>query len=101
MYLSGVRVGYLYRELSYQHGDDKVLISFAEFKIPKELCCIIPRHSWLAQKPMDDPQPLQLPVKYVVICEFFATLNLKTLSKKRRINQQIHLSYKLLKVGAK
>ncbi|KAI8035582.1 hypothetical protein M5D96_011631 [Drosophila gunungcola] len=44
-----------------------VFIRRQKFKIPKELCSIIPRHSWLAQMPMEDPLPLQLPVKYVVI----------------------------------
>ncbi|XP_017018252.1 peptidoglycan-recognition protein LE [Drosophila kikkawai] len=61
-----------------------VFISSQKFKIPKELCSIVPRHSWLAQNPMEDPQNLQLPVKYVVILHT-ATES----SEKRAINVRL------------
>ncbi|XP_017110911.1 peptidoglycan-recognition protein LE [Drosophila elegans] len=61
-----------------------VFIRRQKFKIPKELCSIIPRHSWLAQMPMEDPIPLQLPVKYVVILHT-ATES----SEKRAINVRL------------
>ncbi|KAH8237637.1 hypothetical protein KR038_003954 [Drosophila bunnanda] len=59
-------------------------VIFLEFKIPKELFSIVPRHSWLAQNPMEEPQNLQLPVKYVVILHT-ATES----SEKRAINVRL------------
>nr|XP_016942504.1 peptidoglycan-recognition protein LE [Drosophila suzukii] len=73
-----------YQDESEERVRSDVFIRRQKFKIPKELCCIIPRHSWLAQKPMDDPQPLQLPVKYVVILHT-ATES----SEKRAINVRL------------
>ncbi|XP_034099120.1 peptidoglycan-recognition protein LE [Drosophila nasuta] len=61
-----------------------VFISRQKFKIPKELCSIVPRHSWLAQMPMEEPAKLQLPVKYVVILHT-ATES----SEKRAINVRL------------
>ncbi|KAH8264758.1 hypothetical protein KR044_013425 [Drosophila immigrans] len=61
-----------------------VFISRQKFKIPKELCSIVPRHSWLAQMPMEEPVKLQLPVKYVVILHT-ATES----SEKRAINVRL------------
>ncbi|XP_020805185.1 peptidoglycan-recognition protein LE [Drosophila serrata] len=61
-----------------------VFISSQKFKIPKELFSIVPRHSWLAQNPMEEPQNLQLPVKYVVILHT-ATES----SEKRAINVRL------------
>ncbi|XP_034479143.1 peptidoglycan-recognition protein LE isoform X2 [Drosophila innubila] len=61
-----------------------VFISSQKFKLPKELCSIVPRHSWLAQKPMEDPVKLELPVKYVVILHT-ATES----SEKRAINVRL------------
>ncbi|XP_030381500.1 peptidoglycan-recognition protein LE [Scaptodrosophila lebanonensis] len=69
-------------------GEERVrpdaFISSQKFKLPKELCAIVPRHSWLAQKPVEDPQPLQRPVKYVVILHT-ATES----SEKRAINVRL------------
>lgn len=61
-----------------------VFIRKQKFKLPKELCSIVPRHSWLAQVPMEDPIKLQLPVKYVVILHT-ATES----SEKRAINVRL------------
>ncbi|EDW57457.1 peptidoglycan-recognition protein LE [Drosophila virilis] len=61
-----------------------VFISSQKFKIPKELCSIVPRHSWLAQMPMEAPVKLQRPVKYVVISHT-ATES----SEKRAINVRL------------
>ncbi|EDW37595.1 GL18052 [Drosophila persimilis] len=61
-----------------------VFINSQKFKIPKELCSIIPRHSWLAQSPMEEPEVLQRPVKYVVILHT-ATES----SEKRAINVRL------------
>ncbi|XP_064537175.1 peptidoglycan-recognition protein LE [Drosophila montana] len=61
-----------------------VFISSQKFKIPKEVCSIVPRHSWLAQMPMEAPIKLQRPVKYVVISHT-ATES----SEKRAINVRL------------
>ncbi|EDV46955.1 peptidoglycan-recognition protein LE [Drosophila erecta] len=73
-----------YQDESEERVRSDVFIRRQKFKIPKELCAIIPRSSWLAQKPMEDPQPLQLPVKYVVILHT-ATES----SEKRAINVRL------------
>ncbi|KAH8354704.1 hypothetical protein KR084_002891 [Drosophila pseudotakahashii] len=73
-----------YQDESEERVRPDVFIRRQKFKIPKELCSIVPRHSWLAQKPMEDPQPLQLPVKYVVILHT-ATES----SEKRAINVRL------------
>ncbi|XP_068158930.1 peptidoglycan-recognition protein LE [Drosophila tropicalis] len=61
-----------------------VFISRQKFKIPKELCSIIPRYSWLAQRPIEEPSVLERPVKYVVILHT-ATES----SEKRAINVRL------------
>ncbi|XP_030244525.1 peptidoglycan-recognition protein LE [Drosophila navojoa] len=61
-----------------------MFINSHKFKLPQELCCIMPRHSWLAQKPMEPPVQLQRPVKYVVISHT-ATES----SEKRAINVRL------------
>ncbi|XP_028895054.1 peptidoglycan-recognition protein LE [Zeugodacus cucurbitae] len=38
-----------------------------KYKIPKELCSVIPRSTWLAQKPMEDYDYIQEPLKLVII----------------------------------
>ncbi|EDX16292.1 peptidoglycan-recognition protein LE [Drosophila simulans] len=73
-----------YQDESEERVRSDVFIRRQKFKIPKELCAIIPRSSWLAQKPMDEPMPLQLPVKYVVILHT-ATES----SEKRAINVRL------------
>ncbi|XP_033150318.1 peptidoglycan-recognition protein LE [Drosophila busckii] len=52
---------------SEERINSDVFIAQQKFKLPKELCAIVPRHSWLAQRPMEEPTKLQRPVKYVVI----------------------------------
>ncbi|XP_034671101.1 peptidoglycan-recognition protein LE isoform X3 [Drosophila subobscura] len=77
---------------SNHHNEDEseervcsdVFINSQKFKIPKELCSIIPRHSWLAQTPMEKPEVLQRPVQYVVILHT-ATES----SEKRAINVRL------------
>ncbi|KAL7745805.1 hypothetical protein ACLKA6_009999 [Drosophila palustris] len=69
---------------SEERVNSNVFISSQKFKIPKELCSIVPRHSWLAQMPMEEPVKLQLPVKYVVILHT-ATES----SEKRAINVRL------------
>ncbi|XP_017050667.1 peptidoglycan-recognition protein LE [Drosophila ficusphila] len=81
---SNTHFDYDYQDESEERVQSDVFIRRQKFKIPKELCSIIPRHSWLAQKPMEDPQPLQLPVKYVVILHT-ATES----SEKRAINVRL------------
>ncbi|XP_039497377.1 peptidoglycan-recognition protein LE [Drosophila santomea] len=73
-----------YQDESEERVRSDVFIRRQKFKIPKELCSIIPRSSWLAQRPMEDPLPLQLPVKYVVILHT-ATES----SEKRAINVRL------------
>ncbi|XP_067640892.1 peptidoglycan-recognition protein LE [Eurosta solidaginis] len=59
-------------------------IESIKYKIPKELCAIIPRSSWLAQKPMEDYDYIAEPV-YLVIIAHTATES----SEKQAINIRI------------
>lgn len=38
-----------------------------KYKIPKELCSVIPRSTWLAQKPMEDYNYIEGPIKLVIV----------------------------------
>nr|XP_014095624.2 peptidoglycan-recognition protein LE [Bactrocera oleae] len=38
-----------------------------KYKIPKELCAVIPRSTWLAQKPMEDYDYIEESVKLVIV----------------------------------
>lgn len=71
-------------EESEERVSSDVFINSQKFKIPKELCSINPRHTWLAQEPMEEPLPLKLPVNYVVILHT-ATES----SEKRAINVRL------------
>lgn len=55
-----------------------------KYKIPKELCAVIPRSTWLAQKPMEEYDYIEEPVKLVIVAHT-ATES----SEKQAINVRI------------
>ncbi|XP_032594075.1 peptidoglycan-recognition protein LE isoform X2 [Drosophila grimshawi] len=68
------------REEELDEAEERInsdaFINSQKFKLPKELCSIVPRHSWLAQMPIEPPVKLQRPVKYVVISKSIQSMKL-------------------------